>query len=227
VRSFRLGVLVEVSRGSLGIDPAQMGSLVARVASLGVDALFVRSTSAFAIEPVTLLAGLAMSNDLVLGAVVPLASGRNPAIVAKLATTLAMLAPGRSALIFEADDDDGRLLESVLVASALMSDGPVHAGGNTFAVRDAFNEPRSGREDLPAVGAIVSEASASLIEASDIILERSAAGETPSSGLHQVIRVVDEQTEALGMKMPIVVEISGCEVDHVVEVAARIAARLD
>ncbi len=131
MRTFSLGVMITSSLGDDGFNPSSISSLVSRIAALGADALFVTSSATHVTEPVTALAGIAAANDLVLGAIVSLSSGRNPAIVAKSATSLALLAPGRSALLFEdgGAGDDSRLAEAVQVAVALMRSGPVSAGG--------------------------------------------------------------------------------------------------
>jgi alkanesulfonate monooxygenase SsuD/methylene tetrahydromethanopterin reductase-like flavin-dependent oxidoreductase (luciferase family) len=177
-----------------------------------------------------LLAALAIDSDLVLGAIVPLASGRSPAVVAKLATTLALLAPGRCVIIFEADGDEGALVEAVVVAKALFGDGPIDAGVDRYVVRGAFNEPRPRRADLPAVGAIVDVVTDSLVDVADVILARSArqpsfarAGQVIQLLDERVIQLLDERAPLSQPGESVVVEIGGGDLDHIAAVVAKIS----
>jgi len=199
-----------------------LSDLAERLTTLRAGALFVRSAASLGIEPVTLLAALAIDTDLVLGAVVPLASGRSPAVVAKLATTLALLAPGRCAIIFEADGDERGLVEAVVVAKALMGQGPIDAGVDRYVVRGAFNEPRPRSADLPAVGALVDVVTDSLVDVADVILARSAR--LPSfARAGQVIQLLDDEAPLSPSGDSVVVEIIGGDLDHIAAVVAKIS----
>jgi alkanesulfonate monooxygenase SsuD/methylene tetrahydromethanopterin reductase-like flavin-dependent oxidoreductase (luciferase family) len=226
MRSFSLGVLITSSLGEGGVDPGSISTLASRIAALGADALFLASSETDAIEPVTALAAIAASNDLVLGAIVSLGSGRNPSIVAKSATSLALLAPGRCALLFEGEgaDDDPGLAEAVEVAVALMQDGPVSAGGAEFFVRDAYNEPRPAEEDRLAVGAIVSRPTPRLTSAGDLVLAR-IVEQGPGTDQHSKVVPLLSETAAVPRGIAsLVVQVDGGSTDHVADVVARVAA---
>jgi len=224
VRSFRVGALVNASRGGPGVGVASLSGLAKRLGTVGADALFVRSSTALAIEPVTLLAALAVESDLVLGAVVPLAGGRNPAVVTKLATTLALLAPGRCTIIFEADGNEESLVEAMIVAKALMGEGPIDAGGEHYVVRGAWNEPRPRRLDLPSVGALVDVVTDQVAEVADLILARAVRWRSPAAIAGEVVRLCDEETPPLPPGEPVVVEITTGDLDHIAAVVAKLAA---
>jgi hypothetical protein len=225
MRTFSLGVLITSSLGEGGVDPGSISTLASRIAALGVDALFLASSEADVIEPVTALAAIAGSNDLVLGAIVSLGSGRNPAIVAKSATALGLLAPGRCALLFQSEaDDDPRLLEAVEVAVALMRDGPVSAGGAEFFVRDAYNEPRTADADRLAVGAIVSHPTPRLISACDLVLSRVFEGYGTDQDA-KVLPLLGETAAVPGEIASLVVQVDGHSIDHVADVVASVVSK--
>jgi hypothetical protein len=227
MRTFSLGVLITSSRGDEGVDPGSLSTIATRVAALGADALFVATSMSNAVEPVTALAAIAGSNALLLGAVVSLESGRNPAIVTKLATTLALLAPGRSALLFESERPDGssRLGEAVEVAASLRHDGPVRAGGADFFVRDAYNEPRPVAADALGIGAIVDRITPRLSAACDLVLAR-VIEEGQESGGHSVVAPLLSEVMAVPSGYAsLVVQVDGNSVDHVVDVVAEVASR--
>jgi alkanesulfonate monooxygenase SsuD/methylene tetrahydromethanopterin reductase-like flavin-dependent oxidoreductase (luciferase family) len=227
MRPFSLGVLITGSVGDGGVDPGSISALASRIAALGADALFVATSPTQVIEPVTALAGIAASNDLVLGAIVSLGSGRNPAIVAKSATSLALLAPGRCALLFEGAgaDDEPRLTEAVQVAVALMHDGPVRAGGAQFFVRDAYNEPRPADVDALAIGAVVSRPRPRLAAACDLVLARVLEQDLGGDQRSKVIPLVSETATVPSGIASLVVQVDGNSTDHVVDVVARLASR--
>jgi alkanesulfonate monooxygenase SsuD/methylene tetrahydromethanopterin reductase-like flavin-dependent oxidoreductase (luciferase family) len=225
MRSFSLGVSITSSLGDDGVDPGSLSTLASRIVALGADALFVSSSKSHVIEPVTALAAIASSNDLVLGAIVSLGSGRNPSIVAKSATSLALLAPGRCALLFEGGgaDDDPRLAEAVQVAVALMQDGPVSAGGAEFFVRDAYNEPRPADVDALAVGAVVSRLTPRLASACDLVLAWES--DLGSDRGPKVVPLLSE-TDALRSRIEsLVVQVDGGSADHVADVVAQLASK--
>jgi alkanesulfonate monooxygenase SsuD/methylene tetrahydromethanopterin reductase-like flavin-dependent oxidoreductase (luciferase family) len=225
MRTFSLGVSITSSLGDDGIGPGSLSTLASRIAALGADALFVASSKSHVIEPLTALAAIATSNDLVLGAIVSLGSGRNPSIVAKSATSLALLAPGRSALLFEGGgaDDDPRLAEAVQVAVALMQEGPVRAGGAEFFVRDAYNEPRPADADALAVGAVVSRLTPRLASACDLVLARAA--DAGSDQHPKVVPLLSEMDAVPSGIESLVVQIDGGSADHVADVVARLASK--
>jgi len=227
MQSFSLGVLITSSLGTDGIDPGSISTLASRISSAGVGALFVATSRINAVEPVTVLAGIAAVNDLVLGAVVSLESGRNPAIVAKSATTLALMAPARVALLFESDQaaDSLRLLEAVEVAASLTLDGPVSAGGGEFFVRDAYNEPRPSEREALAVGVIVDRISPELAMACDLVLTRVDKVDPGVNSGANVVPVVGENTAIPISIESVVVQVDGASIDHVVEVVARMRSR--
>jgi hypothetical protein len=226
MRTFSLGVLITGSLGDEGVDPGLLSTIATRIAALGADALFVATSMTNAIEPVTALAAVATSNDLVLGAVISLESGRNPAIVVKMATTLALLAPGRSAVIFETDraDDSPRLAEALEVAGSLRHDGPVRAGGAEFFVRDAYNEPRPAATDALGIGVIVDHVTPRLATACDLVIAR-AVERDPWSGYPKVVQLLGETMPVSSAGAPLVVQVDGNSVDHVVDVVAQVASR--
>jgi hypothetical protein len=226
MRTFSLGVLITSSLGDDGVDPGSLSTLASRIQALGADALFVASSESHVIEPVTALTGIATSNDLVLGAIVSLGSGRNPSIVAKSATTFALLAPGRCALLFEGGgaDDDPRLAEAIQVAVALMQDGPISAGGAEFFVRDAYNEPRPADVDSLALGAIVSRLTPRLASACDLVLARVVETNLGSDQHPMVVPLLSERAAVPSGIASLVVEVDGGSADHVVEVVARLAS---
>jgi hypothetical protein len=219
--------LVTGSLGGGGVDPGSFSTIAAEIAALGADALFVASTATHVIEPVTALAAIAASNDLVLGAIVSLASGRNPAIVAKSATSLALLAPGRCALLFEGgnSDDDPRLAEAVEVAAALMHGGPVSAGGAEFSVRDAYNEPRPADVDAIAIGAIVWRVTPMVVSACDLVLARVGDQNLGTEQPRNVLPLVSETASVPSGVGSLVVQVDGDSADYVVDVVARLASR--
>jgi Luciferase-like monooxygenase len=226
MRTFSLGVLITGSVGDGGVDPGSISALASRIAALGADALFVATSATQVIEPVTALAGIATSNDLVLGAIVSLGSGRNPSIVAKSATSLALLAPGRCALLFEGGaDDEPRLIEAVQVAAALMHDGPVRAGGAEFFVRDAYNEPRPADVDALAIGAVVSRPTPRLVSACDLVLARVLEQDLGGDQRSEVIPLVSETATVPSGIASLVVQVDGGSTDHVVDVVARLASQ--
>jgi hypothetical protein len=226
VRTFSFGVLITCSFGDEGVDPGSLSSLAARIAPFGVDALLVATSGSEGIEPVTALSAIAASNDLVLGAVISLGSGRNPGIVAKMATTLALLAPGRSALIFSADRADAprQLLEAVEVAVSLRADGPLHAGGTEFFVRDAFNEPRPAPADALGIGVIVDQPTTELRSLSDLVIVRVGGNEALRTD-PRVLPLFYEAVPRENGRGPLVVQAGGSSVDHVADVVAEIASR--
>jgi alkanesulfonate monooxygenase SsuD/methylene tetrahydromethanopterin reductase-like flavin-dependent oxidoreductase (luciferase family) len=225
MRTFSLGVSITSSLGDDGVDPGSLSTLATRIAALGADALFVASSEIHVIEPVTALAAIATSNDLVLGVIVSLGSGRNPSIVAKTATSLALLAPGRCALLFDSGgaDDDPRLAEAVQVAVALMQDGPVSAGGAEFFVRDAYNEPRPADPDGLAVGAVVSRLTPGLASACDLVLARET--DLGSDQRPKVVPLLSETAAVRGGSASLVVQVDGGSADHVADVVARLASQ--
>jgi Luciferase-like monooxygenase len=227
MRSFSLGVLITSSLGDGGIDPGSIAVIATKIAGLGADALFVASSETEAIEPVTALSAIAASSDLVLGAIVTLGSRRNPAVVAKSATSLALLAPGRSALLFEGRgaDDDPRLFEAVQVAVALRRQGPVRAGGAEFFLRDAYNEPRPADVDALGVGAIASRVSPRLKSACDLVLVRVAGEDLGAAQGSKIVPLVRETTAVPAGVASLVVQVDGASADHVAEVVAGMASR--
>jgi hypothetical protein len=227
MRTFSFGVMITGSLGDGGVDPGSFSALAAEIAALGADALFVASSETHPIEPVTALAAIAASNDLVLGAIVSLASGRNPAIVAKSATSLALLAPGRCAILFEGGepDDDPLLAEAAEVAAALMHAGPVSAGGAEFSVRDAYNEPRPADADALAVGAIVWRVTPKVASACDLVLARVVWQDLGTEQPGNVVPLVGEMASVPDAARSLVVQVDGASADHVVDVVSRLTSK--
>jgi hypothetical protein len=227
MRTFSLGVRITSSLGDDGVDPGSISALASQIAALGADALFIASSETHLVEPLTVLAAIATTNDLVLGAIVSLGSGRNPAIVAKSATSLALLAPGRAALLFEdgGASDEPRLTEAVEVAVALMHGGPVRAGGADFFVRDAYNEPRPPEVDALAVGAIVSRLTPRLVSVCDLVLARVLEQNLGTDHQSKLVPLISESAAVPTGIAALVVEVDGSSTDHVVDVVARLASR--
>jgi hypothetical protein len=226
MRTFSLGVLITSSLGDAGVDPGSLSTLATRIAAGGADALFVATSATNAIEPVTALAATASSNDLVLGAVISLESGRNPAIVAKMATTLALLAPGRSVLVFETGQGANvrSLVAALEVAGSLRAAGPITRDASGFFVHGAYNEPRPPDVDALGVGALVDHPTPRLVSACDLVLVRANERDLVR-GHPKTVPLLGETTAPARAVVPLVVYVGGGSVDHVVDVVGQVAAR--
>jgi hypothetical protein len=227
VRTFSLGVLIKGSHGTDGVHPAVLAELASGLVGTGCDALFVTSALVDGVEPLTTLASIAISTDLILGAIVSLSSGRHPAIVTKEATTLALLAPGRTVLLFEdgAAGDSSGLVEAVVVANALRNVGPITAGGDFYRVRDAFNEPRPEGDEAQAIGAVVgARVPEELSAVSDLILVRCGDGDDLEALPLPCVPLVGERHATASTDRALVVEVHGGDVGHIMEVLARFGA---
>ncbi len=153
-------MLLAVGTRGTGVSPVDLVELAPELEAAGADALFVEAAAPLGeggAEPFTALGALAATTSLVLGAVVPLAEGRSPAIVAKLATGLELLAPGRVVVVFRVGGSvDPSLREAIEVMKAMRGSGPLQYSGERVVLTGAYNEPRGSEVGSPRVGAIVS-----------------------------------------------------------------------
>lgn len=170
MRAFSVGVSIRVSTGKSGVSPADLAALARSLEAIGVEALFV--TAEPDLESITALAGIAPLCDLVLGAVIPLSSARLPTIVAKRATTLALLAEDRTALVFRDDvaENQVELLEAVKAASMMAGPGPLDFVGSTIRLVGAYNEPRPAESATLGVGAWTASPTPMLAAECDLLI---------------------------------------------------------
>lgn len=170
MRSFTRGVAIQLGSDAGGVALSDLRALADDLERAGIDALVLSCEPG--VEPITAAASLARITDLVLIPVISTAQRRSAAIVAKRATTLALLAQARVALVFRAATaaDDALVLESVRVASALDSDGPIDFAGATVRLQAAYNEPRPDPTLRLAIGAWSVDPSPSLCEAAELVL---------------------------------------------------------
>lgn len=143
----RRGIWVDLSNRGGALDPPSLEALAPQLESDGVDLLLLgaaRPFSAGGSEPLTALGAIGGRVQLVLGAMVELERGRSPSIVAKLASSLALL-HGEGVLVVLADDpaqpDPSAFLEALGVLAALREPGRQSLSGDHFELRDAINEP--------------------------------------------------------------------------------------
>ena len=195
--------------------------MAVRLKAVGVEALFV--TASPELEPITALGGVALVGDLVLGAVVPLSSERLPTIVAKRATTLALMANDRVALIFR-DDEGGReveLLEAVKAASMMSGDGPLDFVGSTIRLVGAYNEPRPDREATLGVGAWTASPSELLAKECDLVIVDGVADPGTAGGQMTVAarRGGEGGVFAAPTAVPVLIEIDGGDLDRICAIA--------
>ncbi len=120
-------------------------------------------------EPLTALAGLAVTTERVrLGTLVLSAGFRHPAVLAKAATTVDLLSGGRLDLGVGAGwyEDEYRafgyefgslgdrfeiLEETLIVLGRLFEEGPSTWEGRRFELREAYNRPRAAQRPRPPI----------------------------------------------------------------------------
>jgi hypothetical protein len=184
------------------------------------------------LEPITALAGIAECCDLVLGAVVLLASSRLPTIVAKRATTLALLAIDRAALVFRGDGQPSQveLLEAVKTASMMGGDGPLDFVGATIRLVDAYNEPRPDANVALGVGAWTPLPTSVLRDACDLLICDDPGGLGDDVGPFTIAArhaiALDEGINTT-WKGATLFEIAGGDVDRIAAIAALAVQRVD
>lgn len=147
----------------------------------GIEALALQGSSD--VEAITAAAALSPLTNLLLMPVISTADERLASIVAKRATTFALLAPGRTALIFRAAEraEMPKVHESLEAARALAADGPVDYSGPTLRIRAAFNEPRPDAAARLALGAWIEDDAPEIYAAADLVVM--PAGTLPAAPL--------------------------------------------
>lgn len=218
-----------ISTSESGVHPRDLSSLATRLESLGVGALFV--TAEPDLEPITALSGIAKACDLVLGAVIPLASSRLPTIVAKRATTLALLALDRVALVFRDDGEPTQveLLEAVTTASMMGGNGPLDFVGATIRLVGAYNEPRPESHLRLGVGAWTSSPSLVLRDACDLLICDDPEPLEADEGDFVVVArhpIALDGGTASTWNGATLVEIPGGDIDHIAAIAAQAVERV-
>ena len=225
VRRFESGIAISISRGASGVALGDLSELARRLETVGSEALFVSADRD--LEPITAISSLARHSAIVLGAVVSTATRRSAAIVAKRATTFALLAPRRAVLVFRDEDavaDPLVLEESVGVASTLSGAGPLDFAGTTVRLLGAFNEPRPDPADALVIGAWTARPTAALYDRADLVI--SGSHPTPARDVRadgvRALGAGDLDALESGW-LPTLVEVAGGDLDEIVEVAARTA----
>lgn len=222
MRSFAVGVSIAISADESGVSPSDLPLLATRLEALGVEALFVSADAD--LEPITALAAIAPVCDLVLGAVLPLASGRLPTIVAKRATTLALLADDRVALVFRDDQADNQvaLIEAVKTASLMGESGPLDFIGSTVRLVGAFNEPRPDQPARLGVGAWTTSPTQMLAAECDLlVLDAGTTAEFAGEVFTITAHTTTSPTGGERAPGAEIYEIAGGDVERICEIASR------